>query len=204
MTKMQATSILLLGALVTSGCQVNQSNQASTHRDIETGTREHQPYEHNRSPSLESLYHSAEQGDSESQRQLGHRHAQARNFPEAVKWYRLAAKQGDMKAIMVLADMYSDGRGVQQDNAEAVIWYEMAANQGNLRAQYALGTMYVLGQGIPRDYTLAYKWLTLVFAAEGNSNAKEIINAISQAMTRSQIIEANQLITEWMAKQSPK
>ena len=49
---------------------------------------------------------------------------------EAVKWYRLAAEQGDADAQASLGWMYASGRGVEQDDAEAVKWYRLAAEQG--------------------------------------------------------------------------
>ena len=39
---------------------------------------------------------------------------------EAVKWFRLAADQGDALAQYSLGDMYRTGEGVPQDYGEAV------------------------------------------------------------------------------------
>ena len=77
------------------------------------------------------------------------------NYTEAVRWYRMAAEQGDAKAVQsirriaeqrfaeaqfTLGDMYDTGRGVRHSNMppakaspktiEAVRWYRMAAEQG--------------------------------------------------------------------------
>ena len=41
------------------------------------------------------------------------------NYAEAVKWYRLAADQGDASAQFNLGVMYDKGQGVPQDYAEA-------------------------------------------------------------------------------------
>ena len=54
---------------------------------------------------------------------------------EAVRWYRLAAEQGNAGAQLNLGAMYSNGEGVPQDDAEAVRWYRLAAEQGNAGAQ---------------------------------------------------------------------
>jgi hypothetical protein len=40
----------------------------------------------------------------------------------AVKWYRLAAEQGDAGAQYRLGIMYLNGRGVPQDDVVAVKW----------------------------------------------------------------------------------
>ena len=49
---------------------------------------------------------------------------------EAVKWFRLAADQGDVSAQFNLGVMYGAGEGVPQDDGEAVKWYRLAADQG--------------------------------------------------------------------------
>jgi TPR repeat protein len=59
-----------------------------------------------------------------------------------VRWYRLAADQGDADAQFNLGVMYDTGRGVPQDDAEAERWYRLAADQGDANAQSNLGVMY--------------------------------------------------------------
>jgi len=56
---------------------------------------------------------------------------QAIDKKEAVKWYRLAADQGNADAQLFLGGMYNEGQGVLQDYKEAVKWYRLAAEQGN-------------------------------------------------------------------------
>ena len=74
------------------------------------------------------------------------------DYKEAVKWYRLAAEQGDATAQYNLGIMYDNGQGVPQDYKEAIKWYRLAAEQGNAKAQYNLGAMYDNGEGVPQDY----------------------------------------------------
>ena len=54
---------------------------------------------------------------------------------EAVRWYRLAADQGNAEAQFSLGLRYVTGRGVPQDDREAVRWWRLAADQGNAEAQ---------------------------------------------------------------------
>jgi len=54
---------------------------------------------------------------------------------EAVKWYKLAAKQGNSGAQRNLGNMYQEGNGVNLDYKEAAKWYKLAANQGDSEAQ---------------------------------------------------------------------
>ena len=49
---------------------------------------------------------------------------------EAVKWYRLAAEQGNEYGQKNLGVMYEYGRGVGQSLTEAVKWYRLSAEQG--------------------------------------------------------------------------
>lgn len=62
----------------------------------------------------------------------------SQDYAEAVKWCRLAAKQGDTKAQCNLGAIYDKGLGVPQDYAEAAKWYRLAAEQGDTKAQYKL------------------------------------------------------------------
>ena len=57
------------------------------------------------------------------------------DYKTAVKWYRLAAKQGYALAQTNLGVMYANGQGVPQDYKTAVKWYTLAAEQGYTRAQ---------------------------------------------------------------------
>ena len=72
------------------------------------------------------------------------------DYAEALKWYRLAADQGDASAQYNLGVMYAEGRGVPQDYAEALKWYRLAADQGYADAQFNLGVMYANGQACRR------------------------------------------------------
>ena len=86
----------------------------------------------------------AEQGDANSQFNLGVMYAEGHGVPrddaEAVRWYRLAADQGLANAQYILGAMYATGRGVPQDYAEALEWYRLAADQGHATAQTRLGS----------------------------------------------------------------
>jgi uncharacterized protein len=86
----------------------------------------------------------------------------------AVKWYRLAAQQGNTKAQTNLGVMYVNGNGVPKDYDEAVKWYRLAAKQGDAKAQAKLGLMYTLGYGVPKDYDEAVKWFRLA-AKQGDA-----------------------------------
>ena len=48
---------------------------------------------------------------------------------EAVRWYRLAADQGDAIAQYQLGLAYRDGEGVPQDDIQAHMWFNLAASR---------------------------------------------------------------------------
>ena len=62
----------------------------------------------------------------------------AQSIAAAVKWWRLAAEQGDAKAQWNLAAMYATGQGVARDMSKAMHWCKLAADQGNPDAQRQL------------------------------------------------------------------
>ncbi len=57
------------------------------------------------------------------------------NFPEAEKWYRMAAEQGFASAQCNLGVMYYKGQGVPQDYVQAHMWFNLAATGGHTDAQ---------------------------------------------------------------------
>ena len=85
----------------------------------------------------------------------------AGNNKEAVKWYRLAADQGNLDAQIELGVMYYHGDRVSQDHAEAAKLYRLAADQGDGAAQFNLGLLYANGEGVPQDDVEAAKWYRL-------------------------------------------
>ena len=90
-----------------------------------------------------------------------------------MRWYRLAAEQGDASAQFNLGVMYDNGEGVLKDDAEAVRLYRLAAEQGagDASAQWRLGNMYNYGRGVPEDDAEAVRWYRLA-AEQGVTSAQ--------------------------------
>jgi TPR repeat protein len=109
-----------------------------------------------------------------------------------VKWYRLAAEQGNAAAQNNLGLCYHKGLGVTQDPAEAVKWLRKAAEQGAPGAQHNLGAAYANGEGVKEDLVEAYKWFSLA-SAQGDENAKAAKSAVVRRMTPQQIAESFRL-----------
>ena len=101
--------------------------------------------------------------DAETQFKWGQAYSKGdgvpKNYPEAAKWYRMAAEQGDALAQNNLAELYFDGKGVKQDYVEAVKWFRKAAEQGLSYSQVSMGWVYMNGLGgLPIDYQQAVYW----------------------------------------------
>lgn len=58
-------------------------------------------------------------------------HGVPQDHAAAVRWYRLAAEEGNAIAQANLGAMYANGRGVPQDDVLAHMWKNLAAAQGN-------------------------------------------------------------------------
>ena len=98
------------------------------------------------------------------------------DYAEAVKWYRLAAEQGDAVAQNNLGYAYRNGAGVEQDYVEAVNWYRLAAEQGDAHAQLNLGDAFYNGEIVEQDYVEAVKWYRL--AAEQGMPMRNTISVL--------------------------
>jgi C-terminal peptidase prc len=94
-----------------------------------------------------------------------------KNLPEAVKWYRKAAEQGDARAQVNLGLCYYNGYGVQKNRTEAVKWYRKAAEQGDARVQFNLGVYYYNGDGVDKNLPGAVEWFRKA-AEQGHARAQ--------------------------------
>ena len=100
-----------------------------------------------------------------------------KDYPEALRWHRKAAKQGNAKAQVSLGLMYKSGFGVKRDYAAAVSWFHKAAEQGNASAQTLLGAMYHLGQGVAQNDHEAMRWWNKS-AEQGETQAQLILGSM--------------------------
>ncbi|RYH20466.1 sel1 repeat family protein [archaeon] len=63
---------------------------------------------------------------------MGKEHFSAKNYREVLRWYRLAAKEGDVNAHHELGRMYESGIGVVRNLSKALNHYAMALNQPSI------------------------------------------------------------------------
>lgn len=127
-----------------------------------------------------------------------------KDFPEAAKWYRKAADQGDPSAQFNLGLMYADGEGVAARDAEAARWFRNAAEQGDAVAQFNLGLRYGDGLGLPQDNVQAWIWLSLATLRAGEAEAQKAFaqarDIVASRMTAAQLEEARRRAAGWQPK----
>jgi TPR repeat protein/serine/threonine protein kinase len=82
----------------------------------------------------------------------------AKDYVEAVKWYRKAADQGDAGAQCYLGICYHNGEGVVEDKAEAARWFKTAADAGDPGGMWRLGVCCLFGTGVTKDERVAAVW----------------------------------------------
>ncbi|MCV0395878.1 MAG: peptidoglycan-binding protein [Rhizobiaceae bacterium] len=83
---------------------------------------------------------------------------------------RIAAANGDAKAMFEIGARYDEGRGVERNRETAATWYQRAAEAGFAPAQYRIGSFHEKGIGVDRDVDKAKTWYQLA-AAQGNASA---------------------------------
>jgi hypothetical protein len=85
---------------------------------------------------------------------------------EAVRWYRLAAEQGDFPSQAKLGEMHDwnanrTGDGIGEDCAEAPWWFRLSAGQGDSISRANIGRLYKEGRGVKKDLAEAARWYRL-------------------------------------------
>jgi len=72
-------------------------------------------------------------------------------FSQALNLYRQAAEQGHSQSLLQLADCYTLGKGIEQNQRKAFEAYNLAAAHELLPASYLLGLCYLHGFGCQTD-----------------------------------------------------
>ena len=119
-------------------------------------------------------------------------------YATAIQLYKAAGMFGDHRAQYMVGSMYSDGKGVVQDDAEAARWMKLAAAQGYGVAQNHLAVMYKYKKGVERDFLRAHMWFNLS-SASGYAKAERNREAIEGLMTPLHIAEAQKMARECQA-----
>ena len=110
-------------------------------------------------------------------------HGVSQDYAMAVKWYRVAAENGSVKAANSLGMAYLDGMGVEMDPVKAARYFQSAAQKGNVSAQYNLAILFIQQPealakgGIKASDAQAVQWLKKS-AESGNTAAMEYLSDV--------------------------
>jgi len=132
---------------------------------------------------------------------------------EAIKWYRLAAEQGNMDAQAHLGILYASDLGIVAPNiyeagfarkfkaatdyAEAARWFALAAAQGDVNSQYYLSYQFRDGLGVKQNYEEAYFWMGLVVLQRTRDRYDRERDNIAGQLTAEQLESVKQRIVNW-------
>jgi len=123
--------------------------------------------------AMEALGQAADAGHARAQALLGYIFDKAEENAEAMRYYRMAADQGDPAGEYGVATLYVAGEGVEKDDAEAVRWFTMAADKGHGPAIDVLADAYLEGAlGLAPDREEALRLLR-TGAAHGYQPARQ-------------------------------
>ena len=146
-----AAAGLLLGLAVESAI-------ANSEVDYELGFKAYQ--EDDLVVAMSSLERAAEAGHPQAQALLGYILDKAEDNEAAVRYYRMAADQGNAEGAYWLAALYANGEGVPKDYPEAFRWFLVAAEAGYGPAIDVVANAYLNGElGQTRDRAKAKQWL---------------------------------------------
>ena len=80
------------------------------------------------------------------------------DYTRATSYLERSAEARSALGLLMLGDLYADGRGVVRDLAQARINYRTSAELGNVTAMRKLADLYEAGQGGPIDREQARVW----------------------------------------------
>ena len=165
----------------------------------------------------------AEQGNKTGMINLGVMHENGEGLIKsnvyAQMWYNVGASSRDISKNMTPAEIVSAQKLAREcvrkkykgcnvglaydekpgDKIKAVKWFKRAAEQGDNIGMINLGRMYDKGQEVKKSNVHAHMWFNLA-ASSGHSEAGGLRDDISKKMTPAEIVSAQKLARECIAK----
>ncbi len=130
-----------------------------------------------------------------------------KNPYQARQIYGYAASYfGDPNAQYLLAKMFLEGEGGDQNSRQAARWLKLAAEKGHVLGQAELGRMLFNGDGVSQRRTRGLKWITIALDRVRGPNS-ETVRLIHEAA----FIQASEkerrtglrLAEKWLKKNPP-
>lgn len=159
------------------GMQVNTQDHSQSQAQTQTG-RQKTNLMSLKVFSIASLREAAQQGNAESQYQLGMRYQYGdgvkMNINKANQWLAKAAASGNARSQHALAMFYQQYATNTEGAKKALLWEKKAADHGSADAQYALGVMFKNGRLVRKNEVEARRWLTMA-AQQGHLPAQLVL-----------------------------
>ncbi len=103
-----------------------------------------------------------QRGDCDFINEKGVKYYEAKDYKNAVEYYRLAAAMGSVDAISNLGYCYMYSRSIEKNMSLAMGYFKTAAQKGSIDAMYKLGNIYENGAtGVEKDQEAAIYYYTL-------------------------------------------
>ena len=124
------------------------------------------------------------------------------NYSEAFRLLNIAEKNsaGSAEVYFYLGEMNYYGRGVTKNYQQAFKFFQRASIRRHLKAQLSLATLYNKGHGAPQNFVLAHMWANIA-AAQGDTEAEELRDAITEKITPEQIAKAQMLAEKCISQE---
>ena len=119
---------------------------------------------------LEECMAQAQQGNPNAQASIAYcyirgKHGLKKDTPKGFEYLQKcftylckSAESGEGRIMALLGLCYSDGAGVEKDDAQAYEWYRKSAEAGDAYGMECLGWCYKCGKGVEKDDAQAYEW----------------------------------------------
>lgn len=113
-----------------------------------------------------------------------------KNPQEAVRHLKNAADCGVPRAMNLLGQCYTEGRGVAKNEAEAQRWFEGAAERGDAEDKLAMALRFRFGEGMPCSPGRAMTWLHRAQQAGMSDAMARYDQAVAHRLAQEQAAEA--------------
>jgi TPR repeat protein len=144
-----------------------------------------------RAKAIDLFRRSAKQGFAKAQGNLA---LLLDDDAEALRYARLAARQGEPRGQYKLGLLYYQGKGgVPVDYTKSFAALSKSGTQGFRPAQELLGELYAYGRGPAEDHARAYAWYKAALENEPEDDAAqaEMQEQLDRLISRSTIAEIN-------------
>jgi len=95
--------------------------------------------------AMQMFRHAAKCGLAEAQTAIAQYYRERADYSVAVRWYRMAAEQGEYAALVAMGEMSFRGEGLPQDHVAAAKWFRQALEWD--KEAWAQRTWGLLGRG---------------------------------------------------------